>query len=82
MLIIGETYNKRKADILDNIKVCRGLIKECNKVALKKDGNRELAIEVINTEHNTIKNFINELVELERWRVANKLERHTPYGEQ
>lgn len=79
MLTIGETYNERKAAILDNILVCRGLIKECNKIAQKRDSNRDLALEVIKNENDTIRMFVKELVDLEKWRIANSYDKDDSY---
>lgn len=64
MLVKGETFNQRKAQILEDIKLSRQLITACNKCY---PANKELANIVINLQQQLIKNAINELVELRKW---------------
>lgn len=79
MLTIGETYNERKATILENIKVCRDLIRATNETIRKYPSVRDDGLEVIQNENNTIKDYLQELVELERWRIAHGLAKDEPY---
>ena len=62
MLIKGETYNQRKRQILETIKVSRKMIKTVNKLQ-----RSDLAYKVIQEEQKLIKQAMQELVELKRW---------------
>lgn len=67
MLLIGETFKQRKADLLDNIKVCRQLIRVVNDKIKEFPSLEKQGLELIDEENAIIKMFFSELVELERW---------------
>lgn len=68
MLVVGETFADRKADLLDYIKVCRALITTINTTIKRHpDWDNELAYEVMASNQQEIKNTMAELVELQKW---------------
>lgn len=68
MLIIGETFASRKADLLDYIKVCRQLISVINSIIKKyPDLDNATAYEVMQVEQQQIKDTMEELIKLQKW---------------
>jgi hypothetical protein len=68
MLIVGETFADRKADLLDYIKVCRQLITVINTMIKKHpDWDNDLAYEVMALEQQEIKRTMEEIIQLQRW---------------
>ena len=73
MLIKGETFNNRKADLLSTISVSRALIRTINdKIKSNKNGDTDLHYEVIDLEQAIIKNSMNELIALKKWQAKRK----------
>lgn len=72
MLVKGETFNERKAFLLDNIKVCREMIRTVNECVIKKnpDGDHNLAYEVIAGNRAIIRQTMAELTSLKKWQKA------------
>lgn len=79
-LVLGETYNDRKAFTLSCIVTARGLIKTIKEVCLPKPELRDLALQIIKQEQEYIKSELAELTELERWRRKVGLEKDEPFS--
>ena len=68
MLVAGETFADRKADLLEYIKVCRTLIATINNIIKRHpDWDNDLAYEVMKAEQDQIKDTMAELIELQKW---------------
>lgn len=76
MLIIGETYNQRKAFIWSCIHTYQELIAVLQKV---QGENRRLALEIIKQEREIIKQEYAELKELHRWFKKSGMGEDEPY---
>lgn len=63
MLIKGESYNQRKRQLLEGIKISRQMIKAMSGIKYHKD----LGYLVSDTEQNNIKLTMQELIELRKW---------------
>ena len=76
MLVIGETYNDRKASLLDYIHVCQDLIGTIQKCKISKE---PLAREVIALERQSIRDTWAELKALARWQKTSGFEPDEPF---
>lgn len=71
-LMIGESYNDRKAHLMDQIAHSRQVIKEFR---LTRDKWPDIDISsVIVTEQRSIIEYLKELKEINRWRAKMKLD--------
>lgn len=64
MLIIGETFNQRKAFLWSCIHTCQELVNVLQKI---KGDNRALALSVIKQQREIIKSDYAALKELQKW---------------
>lgn len=76
LLIIGETFNQRKAFIWSFIHQCQDLIKVLQGI---QGDNRRQALELIKQEREIIKIEYAELKELQRWFKKSGLGENEPY---
>lgn len=72
MLCVFETYESRKASILDTIKVTRQFARAVNETIKKYPSLRAECQDCINDQDWYINQLINELMELERWNNEQK----------
>jgi hypothetical protein len=73
MLLIGQTYNQRKTELLDDVRVTRGLLRQANKnLATIPALDRELR-DLIQALHGDIKDRMGDLVALEKYRMREGL---------
>lgn len=76
MLIIGETYNQRKAFMWSFIHSCQEFIKALQTV---KGENRREALLLIKQEREIIKQEYADLKELQRWFNKTDISENEPY---
>lgn len=76
-LTLGESYNDRKEVILSCITVSRGLLKAISDSIIKKPSKS--AYEALAGEKDVIRMYMQELTQLEVWRLKMGLEKNQPW---
>lgn len=74
LLLIGESPNKRKALLTENIKFSRLYIRSL------RNSDDDLAEDLIDFEKKLIKYYFNEMILLERWRIRNNYKPNEEYN--
>lgn len=78
LLLLHETYNDRKAFIMDCVLVSRKLIVAIQSVIVKQPELSDQAYDCIELERQYIINELAHLTSLERWRITKGLARDEP----
>ena len=69
VLVLGETPNDKKADILDDIKLSRAIVELLTSKQTKNPQDFAESVGIVRAE---IRQSVAQLVTLERWRIKNK----------
>jgi hypothetical protein len=79
MLVQGETYEYRKAHLLECMAVGRQLIKQCQQIIKTSPENAALAKETMAINRGYVQDNYQMLVELERWRIKEGVDKNEQY---
>lgn len=79
MLVINETYEQRKAFLLDYIKTCRAFMALLNTIIARNKELADIAHETLSLEQREISRALQQLVELKRWLKAEGIAPDEPY---
>mgnify|MGYP000866650223 CR=1 FL=1 len=79
MLSINQTYNQKKAFLLDYIKTSRQLLKVINDIIKQYPSLADVCIPAIEKEQLEIAETMNELVQLNKWFKKEGIRPDEPY---